>query len=372
MVLKESDELEFPNPADALFRAVSEAVSSIGDFRVRHSDGSAGRLDGTRGVGFWSAGEEIQIAVYGVTPGRSRLSISSESRMKTTVRDSGKNRRNIEDIAGATGKILGRADPVTAPGGVKPDMQGREREAEEELKPLVQLLALGKITPEEFEKAKARILAGKENTPCPACGASNPVTSGNCFNCGAILRGERFVCPDCGADLPSGGVTGCTKCGARFATTAKPRPPEKVYTGFWARLGAAVMDGFLVGLPVMLLSGILSFALAPASPADPSSGQAASTAFTLTLISGFAISWAYFAFQESSPAQATIGKRIIRARVTDLEGRRITLGRASGRWFGKILSAASLGLGFLMIGFSKRKQGLHDHLAGTLVMPREK
>jgi uncharacterized RDD family membrane protein YckC len=54
--------------------------------------------------------------------------------------------------------------------------------------------------------------------------------------------------------------------------------------------------------------------------------------------------------------------------VTDLEGRRIGFGRATGRYFAKILSALILGIGFLMVAFTQRKQGLHDMIAGTLVV----
>ena len=54
--------------------------------------------------------------------------------------------------------------------------------------------------------------------------------------------------------------------------------------------------------------------------------------------------------------------------VTDLEGRRIGFGKATGRHFAKILSALILGIGFLMVAFTQRKQGLHDILAGTLVV----
>jgi uncharacterized RDD family membrane protein YckC len=54
--------------------------------------------------------------------------------------------------------------------------------------------------------------------------------------------------------------------------------------------------------------------------------------------------------------------------VTDLSGNRITFARASGRFFGKILSGMILGIGFLMAGFTARKQALHDILAGCLVL----
>jgi uncharacterized RDD family membrane protein YckC len=80
--------------------------------------------------------------------------------------------------------------------------------------------------------------------------------------------------------------------------------------------------------------------------------------------------WLYFAYQESSPAQATIGKRALGIKVTDLEGNRISFGRATGRYFAKYLSAITLFIGFLLAAFTARKQALHDMIAGTLVVNR--
>ena len=60
--------------------------------------------------------------------------------------------------------------------------------------------------------------------------------------------------------------------------------------------------------------------------------------------------------------------RLLGLKVTDLAGNRITFARASGRFFGKILSGMILGIGFLMAGFTARKQALHDILAGCLVL----
>jgi uncharacterized RDD family membrane protein YckC len=54
-------------------------------------------------------------------------------------------------------------------------------------------------------------------------------------------------------------------------------------------------------------------------------------------------------------------------KVTDLHGNRISFARATGRHFAKILSTMILFIGFIMVGFTERKQGLHDILAGTLV-----
>jgi len=80
--------------------------------------------------------------------------------------------------------------------------------------------------------------------------------------------------------------------------------------------------------------------------------------------------WLYFALMESSSWQATLGKKALNLQVTDLEGRRISFGRATGRFFGKIISGAILYIGYIMAGFTERKQALHDMIAGCLVLRR--
>ncbi len=79
-------------------------------------------------------------------------------------------------------------------------------------------------------------------------------------------------------------------------------------------------------------------------------------------------SWLYEAFMESSSYQATLGKMIFGMKVTDLDGKRISFERATGRHFAKWLSTMILFIGYIMVGFTERKQGLHDLLAGTLVL----
>ena len=56
--------------------------------------------------------------------------------------------------------------------------------------------------------------------------------------------------------------------------------------------------------------------------------------------------------------------------MSDTEGHRISFGRASGRYFAKIVSTVILLIGFLMAGWTSRKQALHDLIAGTLVVHR--
>ncbi len=80
------------------------------------------------------------------------------------------------------------------------------------------------------------------------------------------------------------------------------------------------------------------------------------------------IGLAYFVGFESSSMQGTFGKRAMGLVVTDLHGRRISLLRAVGRYFAKILSSLILLIGYIMIAFTERKQGLHDMICSTLVV----
>ncbi|HKE07258.1 MAG TPA: RDD family protein, partial [Candidatus Acidoferrum sp.] len=89
--------------------------------------------------------------------------------------------------------------------------------------------------------------------------------------------------------------------------------------------------------------------------------------------SGLAIivRWLYFAYLESGEKQATWGKQVLGLYVTDLTGNPIGFGRASGRFFAKLISnLIPLAIGYIMAGFTERKQALHDMIAGCLVLRR--
>jgi uncharacterized RDD family membrane protein YckC len=122
------------------------------------------------------------------------------------------------------------------------------------------------------------------------------------------------------------------------------------YGGFWVRVVAALIDGLLLSL----LFAVLNFG----------SDQQLSGLFTGV------VGWLYYAGMESSTRQATLGKSVFGLVVTSTQGQRITFLRATGRYFAKILSALILFIGFIMIAFDPRKQGLHDKLADTLVIQR--
>jgi uncharacterized RDD family membrane protein YckC len=120
------------------------------------------------------------------------------------------------------------------------------------------------------------------------------------------------------------------------------------YGGFWIRVVAAIIDGILLGI----VGGILRAALD-----DNAAG-----------LFNFILGLAYYGGMESSARQATIGKSLLGLKVTDLDGNRISFLRAIGRYFAKILSALILLIGFIMVAFTEKKQGLHDMIAGTLVV----
>jgi uncharacterized RDD family membrane protein YckC len=81
---------------------------------------------------------------------------------------------------------------------------------------------------------------------------------------------------------------------------------------------------------------------------------------------GLAAGWLYYALLESSARQATLGKRAVGIVVSDLNGRRVSFGRATGRFFGKTVSSILMA-GYIMAAFTEKKQGLHDMMAGTVV-----
>ena len=133
--------------------------------------------------------------------------------------------------------------------------------------------------------------------------------------------------------------------------TAQP-PAIPLYAGFWRRVAASFIDSLILMVPAIIGPLFLSDGL-------------------LNLVLQLAVACAYYALQHASESQATLGKRIFGIKVTDLEGNRIGIGRAIGRYFGLLLSSFLLLVGLLMAAFTRRKQALHDMIFSTLVVNRE-
>lgn len=144
---------------------------------------------------------------------------------------------------------------------------------------------------------------------------------------------------------------------------------NQIYAGFWKRFAAVFIDVLILVIPQSLFGYLFGMAFVNRSASiDPVQNIIGFELWSRGVALG--IAWLYFAILESSKYQATIGKMALGIIVTDLQGNRISFGRASGRFFGKLLSAVVLCTGYFMAGFTSRKQALHDLLAQCLVVSR--
>ena len=143
---------------------------------------------------------------------------------------------------------------------------------------------------------------------------------------------------------------------------------EEDHAGFWLRAGALAIDAvvvwFLLFVEFAIVGGLWALGLIPLSSQELGEGLG----LLLALMFWLFPAWPYYALLESSTMQATVGKRLLGLRVTDLEGQRIGIVRASVRHWAKVISHFVLFMGWIMAAFSSRKQGLHDLIAGTLVV----
>jgi uncharacterized RDD family membrane protein YckC len=202
---------------------------------------------------------------------------------------------------------------------------------------------------------------------CNRCGSQNSALAKFCANCGTpFSSGTQPATPPVAS--PEISPRPQSPAWQPPAVTYPPVPTVR-YGGFWIRFVAVIIDGLLIGIVVWPVSAIvaLTIGLAGRSVGMPIMGVhlvghiARSGLF-------FFVGWIYEATMESSSKQATVGKMVLGLKVTDLQERRISFARATGRHFAKIVSKLILLIGYIMAGFTERKQALHDMIAGTLVI----
>lgn len=139
------------------------------------------------------------------------------------------------------------------------------------------------------------------------------------------------------------------------------------YAGFWLRLAAYIIDSLVLGAAGCVIGFIIGIFSVATGDVDP---EVSATAESVTNVIAAVMAWLYFALMESSTWQATLGKKALGIKVIDYQGNRISFLRATGRHFAKFISAIILFIGYIMAGFTERKQALHDMIAGTLVIMR--
>ncbi len=198
-----------------------------------------------------------------------------------------------------------------------------------------------------------------------------------CTKCGARIEESASFCPSCGQPVvsPQGESRPASPVLPAMSPPA-PAVPEPAairtaYAGFWLRLVAWIIDSLIVSAAFLIvLVPFMSVFLRHRPFESPMPGPATAI-FMLWFwaVNLFGV-WLYYALFESSSWQGTPGKRALGLFVTDMQGRRISFARATGRYFGRFISTAILFIGYLMIAFTERKQALHDMLADCLVLRR--
>jgi uncharacterized RDD family membrane protein YckC len=221
------------------------------------------------------------------------------------------------------------------------------------------------------------------NVFCNKCGAPNDASAQFCARCGTSLipaAAPTPAAPAAGAPAAAGSFPQpAAAYPAGYAAPAAGYPAVQAgvrYGGFWIRVVAAIIDFFLIRIVVHPVAAIFGFGGLTLGGLG-SHGFRHGAGLPLLIFGGGVLfvftvgaSWLYEALMVSSSYQATLGKMIFGMKVTDLSGNRLSFAHATGRYFAKWISKLILGIGYIMVGFTARKQGLHDMIAGTLV-PRK-
>jgi uncharacterized RDD family membrane protein YckC len=207
---------------------------------------------------------------------------------------------------------------------------------------------------------------------CSKCGNAVAPDSTFCTACGTPQVHPALANPAAVTVPPNVGVAGYTITRGSLA-----------YGGFWLRFVAYLLDNLITSLaivPLFVLFVVFTGAAAhlhissddlQRGQMDPAMIAAIISAALTFVILSLVITWLYHAYFDSSSWQATPGKRVMNLYVTNVSGQPITFLHATGRHFAKIISGfIPLGIGYIMAGFTERKQALHDMIASTLVLRR--
>lgn len=207
---------------------------------------------------------------------------------------------------------------------------------------------------------------------CSKCGAKAAEGTAFCGSCGQPMVGYSVA--QSAAAPYTGGVVG--------AAPSVAAAGGRDYAGFWLRVVAYLIDGllslFIFGIVIAMAVGFLGVESIRSQLQEMGRGMNGPNPvfptmlvvmFLTFLAFGIVVSWLYFAGMESSERQGTLGKMALGLVVTDLNGQRISFARASGRFFSKIITGlVPLYIGYIMAGFTEKKQALHDMIASCLVL----
>ncbi|MDR7194286.1 RDD family protein [Luteimonas terrae] len=140
---------------------------------------------------------------------------------------------------------------------------------------------------------------------------------------------------------------------------------DVVFAGFRKRLAAYAIDAVIIGIASTVVGSLVYELLGVGG-----FGRGFWLEQLVVNLVSVALSALYFAWFHAAYAMATPGKMAVGIKVVRLDGGRISFLRGIGRYFATILSSLILMIGFLMAGFTQRKQALHDMVCDTLVVDR--
>lgn len=201
---------------------------------------------------------------------------------------------------------------------------------------------------------------------CPQCGEQNLVEAKMCSLCGIVL--QKAAVATTTASIPPSPIPMPQPMSQPRVGYREVAPSYVEYAGFWLRFVASIIDGFIVGIVGGVIGRFFGRTFLPSMGAGNFSINAFMGALIRLSMIIMVLKWLYFALMESSNLQGTLGKMVLGLAVTDLDGNPISFGRATGRFFGKIVSGLILDIGYIMAGFTEQKQALHDMMAGCLVV----
>ncbi len=141
--------------------------------------------------------------------------------------------------------------------------------------------------------------------------------------------------------------------------------------GFWIRFVAYILDGLILGFVAAVM--VLIFAAIAAVSGKTADGDPPTGVILLGVLMVLAyvlICWLYEALMTSSERGATLGKRALGLRIVRADGVQLSFGRATARYFLKVIVTpmVPLGIGYMLAGWTKGKRALHDLMADTLVI----
>jgi uncharacterized RDD family membrane protein YckC len=148
------------------------------------------------------------------------------------------------------------------------------------------------------------------------------------------------------------------------------------YAGFWLRVVAFVIDSIVLSVLYLLVIIPLYDSLSPPAALEPDAPDQIPTFFQdvlspdVSMLVLVVVAILYYAIMEASRHQGSLGKLALELKVTDADGRRLSLSKSILRNASKLLSTALLLLGYVAAAFTRRKQALHDVIAGAMVLKR--